>query len=130
MAVSAVHEGVVAGAALVGDAGQVGVAFLAVLADHGAVVVGVGGQEVLGVVVAVHDDLAQRVVHGRVGAALRHQVLQEGVQQLQPIALLHLHVNKFQHGSTHKVLQLLQIKTFYGGHENLLHERPATASLI
>ena len=75
VAVGAVDERVVAGAALVGDAGQVGVALLAVLADHGGVVVGVGGQEVLGVVVAVHDDLAQRVVHRRVRGTLRHQVL-------------------------------------------------------
>ena len=100
VAIGAVHKRVVAGAALVRDAGQVGVALLTVLADHGAVIVGVGGQEVLGVVVAVHNDLAQRVVHGRVGAALRHQVLQEGVQQLQPVALLHLHVNRFQENVT------------------------------
>ena len=57
---------------------------------HQAVVVGVGGEEVLRVVVGVHDDLAQGVVDSRVGAALADQVLQEGVQQLQAVALLHL----------------------------------------
>jgi hypothetical protein len=34
-------------------------------------------------------------VHGRISAALRHQVLQERVQQLQPVALLHLHTGYY-----------------------------------
>ena len=59
------------------------------LAHHQRLVVGVGGQEVLGVVVGVDDDLAQRVVHVGVGGALADQVLQEGGQQLQAVARLH-----------------------------------------
>jgi hypothetical protein len=68
----------------VGDAGQVGVALLRVLAHHQAVIVGVGGEEVLRVVVGVDDDLAQSIMHMRVGAALADEVLQEGRQQLEP----------------------------------------------
>ena len=40
----------------------------------------------LRVVVAVNDDLSESIVHMRVMAALTDQVLQEGVQQLQPVA--------------------------------------------
>ena len=90
VAVGAVDKGIVTLAALVRHAGKVGVPLLAVLAHNEAVVVGVGGQEVLGIVVGVHNDLAQRIVHSRVVAALTHQVLQERVQQLQPVALLDL----------------------------------------
>ncbi len=84
VAVGAVHQGVVTVASLVSDACQVGVSLLRVLAHHQGVIVGVGGQEVLWVVVAVNDDLTQSIVHMRVMAALTHQVLQEGIQQLQP----------------------------------------------
>ncbi len=67
--VGAVDKGVIALAALVGHAGQVGVPLLAVLAHHCAVVVGVCGQEVLRVVVAVHDDLAQGIMDVGIVAA-------------------------------------------------------------
>ena len=53
-----VDERVVAVAALVRHACQVGVALLRVLADRERVVVGVGGEEMLRVVVGVDDDLA------------------------------------------------------------------------
>ncbi len=86
VAVGAVHQGVVTVASLVSDACQVGVSLLRVLAHHQGVIVGVGGQEVLWVVVAVNDDFTQSIVHVRVMTALTHQVLQEGIQQLQPAA--------------------------------------------
>lgn len=54
----------------VSHAGQVGVALLAVLAHHTAVVVGVLPQKALGVVVAVDVDLGQGVVGGGLFAAL------------------------------------------------------------
>ena len=66
------------------------VARLAVEADDGAVVVLVGGEEVGGVVVGVHVDLGQTVVHVRVDAALVGTRLQELTQDLEPVALLHL----------------------------------------
>lgn len=84
MAVGAVNQGVIAVAPLIGNTGQVGVPLLRVLAHHQGIIVGVGSQEVLWVVVAVYNDLAQSIVHVRVMTALTHQVLQEGVQQLQP----------------------------------------------
>jgi len=84
VAVGAVHQGVVTVASLVCNACQVGVPLLRVLAHHQGVIVGVGGQEVFWVVVAVNDDLTQSIVHVRVMTALTHQVLQEGIQQLQP----------------------------------------------
>ena len=84
VAVGAVHQGVITVASLVSDACQVGVPLLRVLAHHQGVRVGVGGQEVLWVVVAVNDDLTQSIVHVRVVTALTHQMLQEGIQKLQP----------------------------------------------
>ena len=87
----------VAAPLFVRHARQVGVALLAVAAQHQRLVVLVGQQEVLRVVVAVDDDLAHRVVHRRVRAPLVHQVLQEGVQHLQPVARLHL-VHQRAHG--------------------------------
>lgn len=88
--VGAVDKRIVAVPPLVCGARQVGVPLLTVLANHQRVIVGVGGQEVLWVVVGIDDDFAQSVVHGGVLAALAHQMLQEGVQQLQSVALLHL----------------------------------------
>ena len=84
VAVGALYQGIITVASLVSNARQVGVPLLRVLAHHQGVIVGVGGQEVLWVVVAVNDDLTQSVVHMRVVTALTHQVLQEGIQQLQP----------------------------------------------
>ncbi len=82
----------VAGAAgpLVGDEGQVGVAALAVGADHRGVVEAVLSQELLGVVVDVHVDLRQTVVDVGVLAAFLVAGLQEGSQQLEAVALLNL----------------------------------------
>mmetsp|Transcript_12955 Transcript_12955/g.36409 ORF Transcript_12955/g.36409 Transcript_12955/m.36409 type:complete len:306 (+) Transcript_12955:758-1675(+) len=83
--VGALHEGIVAHAALVGHAGEVRVALLAVLAHRQRVVVGVGGEEVLRVVVGVDDDLAEGVVDVHVRGALAHQVLKEWAQQLKAV---------------------------------------------
>ena len=74
MAVGAVDKGIIALAPLVGHAGQVGIPLFAVFAHHRAVVVGVGGQEVLWVVVTVHDDLAQSIVDVGVVAACRTHI--------------------------------------------------------
>lgn len=86
--VGAVDQGVIAVASLIGNTSQVGVPLLGVLAHYQGVIVGVGGQEVLRVVVAVYDDLTQSIVHVGVVTALAHQMLKEGVQQLQPAAVL------------------------------------------
>ena len=86
MTVGTVDQGIIAVASLVGNTSQVGVPLLGVLAHYQGVIVGVGGQEVLWVVVAVYDDLTESIVHMRVVTALAHQVLKEGVQQLQPAA--------------------------------------------
>jgi hypothetical protein len=52
------NEGIVAAAALVCHAGQVGVALLSILTHRQGVIVGIGGEEVLRVVVGVNNDLA------------------------------------------------------------------------
>lgn len=78
------NEFIVALAAFVGDAGEVGVAFLAVFADNFAVVELVLFEESLGVVVRVDVDLGQRVVRRRVLRPLVHPRLQPRRQQLQP----------------------------------------------
>mmetsp|Transcript_5001 Transcript_5001/g.13054 ORF Transcript_5001/g.13054 Transcript_5001/m.13054 type:complete len:1209 (-) Transcript_5001:895-4521(-) len=90
VAVRHVHELLVALATLVSDARQRGIALLAVLANDAAVVVRVGGKEVLGIVVRVDRDLAKRVVHVRVGGSLLHELLQKSAEQLEAVALLHL----------------------------------------
>ena len=105
----AAHELVVALPPAVGHAREMRVALLAVLAHGAGVVVGVGGEEVLGVgaggrgrgrgrgaatagsgAAAVDEDLAQRGVHPGVLGALGHQLLQEGRQQPEPVAPLDL----------------------------------------
>jgi len=68
----------------------VGVAFLAVLAHHLAVVVGVLLEESLRVVVAIDVDLGESVVGGRLYAALVYAGLEPGHDELEPVALLHL----------------------------------------
>lgn len=67
----------------IGDAGQVGVSFLTILAHHAAVVVGVLPKEALWVVVAVDVDLGQGVVGSRLLATFMNTSLQPGQQQLQ-----------------------------------------------
>jgi hypothetical protein len=61
--VCAVDERVVTLPALVGNAGEVRVALLCILAHDQAVIERVGRQEVVGVVLRVDDDLAECVVH-------------------------------------------------------------------
>lgn len=78
-----VNQFLVALSSFVGHAGQVGVAFLAVLAHHTAVVEGVLPQETLRVVVAVDIDLGQGIVGGRLLTAFVNASLQPGQQQLQ-----------------------------------------------
>jgi len=79
-----VDELSVALSTFVGDTRQMRVSFLAVLADHAAVVVLVLTEESLGVVVAVDVDLGQCVVSGWLHAALVDTRLQPRQQQLQP----------------------------------------------
>jgi hypothetical protein len=55
---------------LVGDACEVRVTFLAVLAHHAAVIVLVLPEEALRVVVAVNVDLSQSIVSGRLHTTL------------------------------------------------------------
>ncbi len=64
--------------------GQVGISFLAVLANHTAVVVGVLPQETLGIVVTVDVDLCQSIVGSRFLTAFMNTGLKPGKQQLQP----------------------------------------------
>ena len=84
------HELQVALAALVRHAREIRIALLAVLANDLRVVVLVGGEEVLGVGVGVDENHAERVVHVGVRGTLRHEVLEEGREHLQAVALAHL----------------------------------------
>ena len=107
------HELDVALASLVRHARQVWVALLAILAHHLAVVVLVGGQEVLRVRVAVDEDHAQRVVHVGVHRALGHEVLQERREHLQAVALAHLlheraHGQQRAHGQNQVLQEILR----------------------
>lgn len=73
----------------VGDDRERGVPFLAVFAHDARIIVGVGGEKMLGVVVAVYDDFAQSVVDMHVLAAFAHQVLQELGEQSETIPGIH-----------------------------------------
>lgn len=90
MAICAVDEGIITLPPLVSHTSQVGVPLLAVLAHYQTVIVRICCEEVLWVVVGVHNDLAESIVHSRIVASLADQVLQEGVQELQSVTLLDL----------------------------------------
>mmetsp|Transcript_5703 Transcript_5703/g.10239 ORF Transcript_5703/g.10239 Transcript_5703/m.10239 type:complete len:275 (+) Transcript_5703:1294-2118(+) len=83
-------ERVVAQAALIRHTRHVRVALFTVLAHGEGVVVGVSRQEVLRVVIGIDDNLAKGVVHVHVRRPLAHKMLQEGIQELQAVALLDL----------------------------------------
>mmetsp|Transcript_27639 Transcript_27639/g.51031 ORF Transcript_27639/g.51031 Transcript_27639/m.51031 type:complete len:275 (-) Transcript_27639:2660-3484(-) len=87
--VRAFDQGIIALPTAVRDTSQIGVAALGVFSDNQRVIHWIGGEEMLGVVVGIDDDLAEGVMNVRVFAAFGDQVLQERRQQLQAIALLH-----------------------------------------
>mmetsp|Transcript_25740 Transcript_25740/g.76640 ORF Transcript_25740/g.76640 Transcript_25740/m.76640 type:complete len:1065 (+) Transcript_25740:1273-4467(+) len=100
VAVRDVDELLVAGAprALVGGVGQVRVAVLAVLADHGGVVERVALQEGVGLAVRVDEDLGHGVVQVGVLVALGGARLQPRHQDPEAVPLLHL-LDEGAHGA-------------------------------
>ena len=80
----------VALAALVGHAGQMRIAFLAVFAHHAAVVEAILLEEALGVVVAVDVNLGQGIVGGWFHRSFVDARLEPGQQQLEAVSFLNL----------------------------------------
>jgi hypothetical protein len=65
------------------------ITLLTILTHNTRIIVGVGGEEVLWIVVAVNDDFTQSIVNMNILASLTHEMLQELSEQTKSIPKYH-----------------------------------------